>query len=167
MQHTEMTPPDRRHLTNFVRRHLNVRLESEVDDIVQHAIIVIERKKHTWNGTAKFSTWCFGIALNTCINVNRRFGPRLDIVVQIDDLGSDDEFTALTSSYGESTVDIIERRQRMDEIAKWVASLPKCQRDVIELLADGSKQEDIAAKLGVPIGTIKSRISRARESYHA
>jgi RNA polymerase sigma-70 factor (ECF subfamily) len=159
------TLPTRQHLEKFVRKHLYKSLESEIDDAVQMTMIQAHTRMHTFRGESKLSTWVFGIALQVCRNINSKFGPRLDVLVSLDEFADLDETVTMRTDSSVEPDCQLEQKELMTEINKWVKTLPVKHKIVIELLMEGLTYQQVADRLNLPIGTVRSRIHRARETW--
>ena len=142
------------HLLRFVRRYL--RNPEDGEDVVQNTFVEALRCADRFSGLSKPSTWLFGIALNLARNqVRRNCGDMLDVV--------DDDFMEEIVDEHADPARIIEVRQITDKVQILLATLPSKIRTTFEAVLDGeSTYEDAAEELQVPIGTIRSRVSRVR-----
>jgi RNA polymerase sigma-70 factor, ECF subfamily len=141
-----------------------VRDRSEVEDVAQEAFIKAYRAIGGFRGESAFYTWLYRIAVNTAKNYldsQGRRPPSTDMEV---------DGAELIES-GESLRDQAtpERRLLTDEIAETVnraiESLPDDLRTAITLREiEGLSYEEIAQAMDCPIGTVRSRIFRAREA---
>jgi len=141
-----------------------VRDRSEVEDVAQEAFIKAYRAIGGFRGESAFYTWLYRIAVNTAKNYldsQGRRPPSTDMEV---------EGAELIES-GDSLRDQAtpERRLLTDEIAETVnraiESLPEDLRTAITLREiEGLSYEEIAQAMDCPIGTVRSRIFRAREA---
>jgi RNA polymerase sigma-70 factor, ECF subfamily len=141
-----------------------VRDRSEVEDVAQEAFIKAYRAIAGFRGESAFYTWLYRIAVNTAKNYldsQGRRPPSTDMEV---------EGAELIES-GESLRDQAtpERALLTDEIAQTVnraiESLPEDLRTAITLREiEGLSYEEIAQAMDCPIGTVRSRIFRAREA---
>ncbi len=137
---------------------------SEVQDVAQETFIRAYRAIGNFRGDAQFYTWLHRIAVNTAKNhlvAHRRRPPTDDI--EISDAEQFDSGIRLRDS------DTPERelmRQQMEQtVMRAVEALPEELRVAITLReVDGLSYEDIATRMGCPIGTVRSRIFRAREA---
>ena len=137
---------------------------SEVQDVAQETFIRAYRAMGNFRGDAQFYTWLHRIAVNTAKNhlvAHRRRPPTDDI--EISDAEQFDSGIRLRDS------DTPERelmRQQMEQtVMRAVEALPEELRVAITLReVDGLSYEDIATRMGCPIGTVRSRIFRAREA---
>ena len=149
-------------VTKLVARY--VRDSAEVQDVTQEAFIKAYRALANFRGDSAFYTWLYRIAINTAKNYlvsQGRRPPNSDI----------DAETAEVLDGGGSLREIAtpERNMLRDEIAntvqRVVAGLPEDLRTAITLREiDGLSYEDIAQVMDCPIGTVRSRIFRAREA---
>ena len=137
---------------------------SECQDIAQETFIRAYRAIGNFRGDAQFYTWLHRIAVNTAKNhlVARNRRPPTDDV-ELDDAEHFDSGIGLRDN------DTPERelmRQQMEQtVLRAVQALPEELRTAITLReVEGLSYEDIAARMECPIGTVRSRIFRAREA---
>lgn len=141
-----------------------IRDSAEVEDITQEAFIKAYRALANFRGESAFYTWLYRIAINTAKNFlvsQGRRPPNSDIEVEVAEVleGAD--------SLRENATP--ELNLLRDEVAKTVQqaieSLPEDLCTAITLREiDGLSYEDIAQAMDCPIGTVRSRIFRAREA---
>ncbi|MCL4547413.1 MAG: sigma-70 family RNA polymerase sigma factor [Bacteroidetes bacterium] len=124
-----------------------------VDDISQDVFISIYHKLNDFRFESKFTTWLYRITVNKCRDYLRKKRVR-SIFVPIKD--SDTEYG--TGPFSEN-VDVPQLvRSAIDKLPEKL-KVPLVMRDI-----DGLSYKEIADQLGTEVGTIKSRIFRARES---
>jgi len=129
-------------------------------DAVQDSFIKAYRALDNFRG-GSFKSWLMRIITNTCYDVLRaRQRHKTD---SLDDLPVENEYiTALTDPH-ESPQQFVERQELSTLITTAIQDLPEEQRMSIILCdVEGYSYEEIAEITGVAIGTVKSRISRAR-----
>ncbi len=145
-------------LTNFVFYFLKDEEHSE--DIVQETFIRLYEKKHYYKEIAKFSTWIYTIARNLA-NTELRKKSRIKIMY-LSQMSNHKKDYDLKSSDPELNKNI-ENEFLMKEIHAAIDKLPENFKSVI-ILRDiqGLDYEQISNIIGVPLGTVKSRINRAR-----
>src|SRR5687768_538477 len=137
---------------------------SECQDVAQETFIRAYRALPNFRGDAQFYTWLHRIAVNTAKNhlvaQNRR--PPTDDV----DAGEAELFDTGTRLRDTDTPEHELLRQEIERtVMRVVEGLPEELRAAITLReVDGLSYEDIAQKMGCPIGTVRSRIFRAREA---
>ncbi|WP_370659932.1 RNA polymerase sigma factor RpoE [Gilvimarinus algae] len=141
-----------------------VRDQAEVQDVAQDAFIKAYRALGKFRGESAFYTWLYRIAINTAKNhlVSRsRRPPATDVEV--------DEAEFYSGSDLLKDADTPESSLMCDEIQKAVDTairdLPEDLRSAVTLREmEGLSYEDIAAIMDCPVGTVRSRIFRAREA---
>jgi RNA polymerase sigma-70 factor (ECF subfamily) len=142
-----------------------IRDQAEVEDVVQESFIKAYRALHNFRGDSAFYTWLYRIGINTAKNYLVSLGRKPQVMqdVEIDDVENFDEGIEMR------TMDTPETALMTKEIAQTVndtiASLPEELRTAISLRElEGLSYEDIASIMQCPIGTVRSRIFRARET---
>jgi len=151
-------------LVKLVARY--VRDPSEVMDVVQESFLKAYRASPSFRGESAFYTWLYRIAINTAKNylvAQGRRPPDGDI-----DSADVDQIAGETELKDNATP---ERLLLRDEIERTVMSaidqLPEDLRTAITLRElEGLSYEEIAESMDCPIGTVRSRIFRAREAIN-
>ena len=141
-----------------------VRDHAEVQDVAQEAFIKAYRALGNFRGDSAFYTWLYRIAINTAKNhlvARNRRPPSSDVEVE------DAEFYA--GSEALKDIDTPEHSLLRDELQEVVdqaiRDLPEDLRTAVTLREmEGLSYEDIAAIMDCPVGTVRSRIFRAREA---
>jgi len=141
-----------------------VRDSHEVQDVVQEAFIKAYRALGNFRGDSAFYTWIYRIAINTAKNhlVSRgRRPPASDVDV--------DDAEYYSGSDLLKDVDTPENNFFRDELKaavdQSIRDLPEDLRTAVTLREmEGLSYEDIADVMGCPVGTVRSRIFRAREA---
>lgn len=128
-------------------------------DVVQDAFLNAYQSLHSFKGDAEFFTWLYRIAFNTAISLKRKKRPSVSLEAHTGETGIDPTDESEYVKPGTALERTEDERQLNDAIAR----LSPEHRDVL-LMKDieGMKYEDIAEILRVPIGTIRSRLHRAR-----
>jgi len=149
-------------ILNLVMRY--VKDPSEAMDVAQEAFIKAYRAVPNFRGDSAFYTWLYRIAINTAKNhlVAARRRP-LSLEAELPDTDAFEPFAALRD------IDTPERLALTDEIGEAIASavenLPDELRTAILLREiEGMSYEEIAQAMECPVGTVRSRIFRAREA---
>jgi RNA polymerase sigma-70 factor (ECF subfamily) len=142
-----------------------------VEDIAQETFIKAYRALHQFRGDAQFYTWLYRIAVNTA----KKF--LLDLkrdptVSQSALQSSDDDDETFYPGHESTTSETPETELAAKEIAREVnAALEALPNDLKQALTlremDGMSYEDIAEIMKCPMGTVRSRIFRAREAVSA
>lgn len=122
---------------------------SQADDLVQDTLERAWAKRDRWSMGTNLRAWLFTIMHHLFINQIRRERP----------LASYDESVETVAATHEEA-DIVEMR----ELRNAIASLPDDYREVLLLVAvEQLRYEEVAAILKIPLGTVMSRLSRARK----
>jgi RNA polymerase sigma-70 factor (ECF subfamily) len=148
-----------------------VRDTNLVEDIAQETFIRAYRALHQFRGDAQFYTWLYRIAVNTA----KRFLLKLKndpAVFQSSLQGSDEEDETFQRRSEPSTDETPESVLAAKEIGQAVnAALEALSDDLKQALTlremDGLSYEEIADVMNCPLGTVRSRIFRAREAVSA
>ena len=139
-----------------------------VDDIAQETFIRAYRALHQFRGDAQFYTWLYRIAVNTAKKflLDLKRDPLL-----VESAGRQgDEGDETSGRENEPTTDetpesILAAREIAAAVNKALEALPQDLRQAVTLREiEGLSYEDIAQMMGCPIGTVRSRIFRAREA---
>ena len=149
-------------LSKLVSRFL--RNQSDVPDVVQEAFIKAYRALPNFRGESAFYTWLYRIAINTAKNhlvAQSRKNPANSIDVQdAEDYGASEWLKEYASPEREALASELEAT-----IHQAMGDLPSDLREAVTLREiEGLSYEDIAAVMDCPIGTVRSRIFRAREA---
>ena len=126
---------------------------SRADDLVQSCLVRAIAKQHLWQPGTDLRAWLFTILHNQHVNDVRR-GVREGASIPVEEVAS-----ALTvdANAGASL--------QLRDLERALARLPDEQRQVILLVGlEGMRYEEVATILGIPIGTVRSRLSRGRET---
>lgn len=150
----ELFGAHRDRLYRFVLRHIGHATEAE--DLAQQAFVEAARTFEQFRGESQLSTWLYGIAMNLVRNHLSRAPQRLYRFE--DDSALED--TACGQADPEQQCGLT---QLIRMLETELAGLMPEMREVLMLVAlDDMSYEDAAALLSVPIGTVRSRVSRAR-----
>ncbi len=149
-------------LSKLVSRFL--RNQSDVPDVVQEAFIKAYRALPNFRGESAFYTWLYRIAINTAKNhlvSQSRKSPANSIDVQdAEDYGASEWLKEYATPEREALASELEMT-----INQAMGDLPSDLREAITLREiEGLSYEDIAVVMDCPIGTVRSRIFRAREA---
>ena len=126
-------------------------------DIVQEAFVQAFLKLETFKRESAFYTWLYRIAFNMAASHRRRRKPTVSVEQARESSGSEPIDPELGP---EDSVQLDERRE---QVRKAIAGLNEEHRAVLVLREiDGCRYEEIAEILDVPIGTVRSRLHRAR-----
>ena len=126
----------------------------DADDLLQETFIKVYLHLDRYNAAYSFGQWVYTIARNTFIDYVRRRSEELPI---------DERFSAPASSAPNPEESVIHSQQHA-QIERYLSMLPPHYGRLIALrLFDEYSYEEIAEQLSLPLGTVKTRIHRARE----
>jgi RNA polymerase sigma-70 factor (ECF subfamily) len=147
-------------LFSFADRRLCDRELAE--EVVADAFFEVWRGAGAFRGASLVSTWLFGITTFKCREAdrNRRRLKRAYVV-------SAEPALLQAVSDDRDVLDQLEARSDLRWIGRRFAALPEIQREVAELAGQEQSLDEIAGRLGVSSGTVKSRLSRARRTLRA
>jgi RNA polymerase sigma-70 factor, ECF subfamily len=131
----------------------------DAQDVVQDAFLNAYQSLDSFKGDSLFFTWLYRIAVNTAISFKRK----RRAMVRIDSTGSHPVIEPLDTSEVTRPGHAMEQAEQEQKIQQALGRLSPEHRTVLILKdMEGQKYEDMADLLGVPIGTIRSRLHRAR-----
>ena len=133
-------------VVSYLRRYVP---PSDIDDVLQRVFYEVWRVHDRFDPAMPLRAWVLGIARKRAIDQLRK---RRDVVVPIEDMR---EIT------GDDGRELLERFVWADEVRNALLLLPDAQREVLALAYfEGYTQTEIAARLDVPLGTVKTRTAR-------
>lgn len=147
---------------NFCYRMTNNKEDAE--DLAQEVFIKVYRSLRLFKGNSKFSTWIYRIAYNTCIDKHRK--KKMIHIISLSPAGEDNENKDMDLPYqGLSPEERLLRKEQLMNLQLCIEALRPEYKSVI-ILRDiqNHTYEEIAEILNIPLGTVKSHISRARLS---
>jgi RNA polymerase sigma-70 factor (ECF subfamily) len=142
-----------------------IRDATEVEDVTQEAFIKAYRALPTFRGDSAFYTWLYRIGINTAKNYLVAMGRRAPTTTDFDsdeaeNFEDGDQLRDLNTPENE-----LMSRQVAETVNQTLEELPEELRTAITLREiEGLSYEDIASIMNCPIGTVRSRIFRAREA---
>ncbi len=129
----------------------------EAEDVVQDALVRAFLKLDTFQQNSQFFTWLYRIAFNVALSRHRRRRSRISIDQTRDATGTE------PIDNGELPDEPMLRRERVDLVRRALAQLTEQHRAILVLREmEECSYEAIAEILSISIGTVRSRISRAR-----
>ena len=132
-------------------------------DMTQEAFIKAYNSLQSFRGDSKFSVWLYRIVSNVCLDFlrskNRR--PTVSLSVEDDD-GEDTQLDVADDS--QSPELLLDRKLTRESVRRGLDSLPPDYRQILLLREiQGLSYDEISQALGLEVGTVKSRIFRARK----
>jgi RNA polymerase sigma-70 factor (ECF subfamily) len=139
----------------------------QAQDLVQEAFIRVTRHLHRFDTSKKFSTWVYTIASNLSKNElrNRSRSP-LVLFQRLTNNWDDDHSPIQFEDFRMRPDDLYRKRYLKRLVEDTVQELPEHHRLVFQLRElEGKSYEEISEITGVNLGTVKSRLHRARNSF--
>lgn len=132
-------------------------------DMAQEAFIKAFNSIDGFRGDSKFSVWLYRIVSNVCLDFLRRRSKRGAVSLSVeDDEGGDIQLDIPDES--RSPEALLERRMTREAVRRGLDSLPEDYRQILLLREiEGLSYEELAQALQLEVGTVKSRIFRARK----
>jgi RNA polymerase sigma-70 factor, ECF subfamily len=145
-----------------------VRNQEDIEDVVQETFIKAYRAIGNFRGDSAFYTWIYRIAINTANNLLVTQGRRPSTLKESNDGDSETFEDNAALSNIDTPESLYQTKQIGEAVNEAMAALPEELRSAIVMREiDGLSYEEIAAAMDCPIGTVRSRIFRARESIAA
>jgi len=165
---------DRGALNELIRKHQErayqyaFRLTRNPDiaaDVVADAFVRINNALKNFKGNAAFTTWLYRIITNCYLDQRKREKGKGNVSLDSGFQQDDEDITREIEDPGRTPGELVERNQREALLHKALAQLPEFQKSMIVMYhAEQLSYEEISESLDLPIGTVKSRLNRARIS---
>jgi len=153
----------------YARVHQLLKNRQDAEEVTQDAFIRAHRGLENFRGDASFSTWLYQIATNLAHNrywywFRRKRDQSMSLDQPLTDEG-DLTLENVMPCEGESPAEATLTREFVDRVSECMSGLNEKHREVLILRnVKNLSYEDIATQLDISVGTVKSRIARARES---
>ena len=133
-------------------------------DLAQESFLRVYRSLSRFRFDAAFSTWVYRLTVNTCLDFMRQQKNKASLSLDAPlRLAEGEEVPREVADRGPSPVEELERKELRGEILRALEELPEEQRIPIVLKEfQDLSYEEIADLLQIPLGTVRSRISRGR-----
>ena len=142
-------------LFNTLARYLGNR--ADAGDVLQDALVKAFVKLRTFRGASQFYTWLYRIAMNTAISAGRRSRPNIS-VDQLKDQGGGEP----VDPCGGPDEGIV-GQEKIEQVQSALNELPDDSRQILVLREfEECSYQAISEILGLPVGTVRSRLFRAR-----
>ncbi|MEJ5252777.1 MAG: sigma-70 family RNA polymerase sigma factor [Chthonomonadetes bacterium] len=164
---------DREAFDELVRRYerqaynLAYRLTGNYDDasdVVVEAFVRAFQGLHTFRGDANFGTWLHRVVVNTFLDLRKRSKGRQQVVSLEEQMELDgDMLTRQIEDTSPGPQELVEEQEREQVLQRAIDQLSPERRILIVLYHfENLSYEEIAQMLKLPVGTVKSRLNRAR-----
>jgi RNA polymerase sigma-70 factor (ECF subfamily) len=131
--------------------------QSDLEDALQDVFIVVHRKLHTFDRSSSLSTWLFAICLRVAAAHRRRAYTRRESPVAEPELGIDP-----TADPERSAIE----RENQRRLVRLLDKLDLAKRAVFVMFEiEGLSALEISDMIGIPVGTVYSRLSAARAAF--
>ena len=131
----------------------------DLDDVLQEVFVVVHQRLHTFDHSSKVTTWLFGICLRTASDYRRRAWRRRE---QVGDVPVEEPLHTDASTPEDAAV----RRQSQARLDRVLDELDLEKRVVFVMFeVEELSCDEIAAVVGVPVGTVHSRLHGARKQF--
>ena len=154
-----------RELFGYLRRYLGD--DDLADDVFQNTFVQVFLKIQQYEPGRPARPWLYAIATNQAIDALRRRNRRLadrpaDIISAPDEDGEPRPLFELLPAPGDAPPDAADRAEQREQVRAAVAKLPELLRQAVLLVYfQGLKYQDAADVMGIPVGTVKSRLHAA------
>ena len=163
---------DREAFDELVRRYekqaynLAYRLAGNYDDasdVVVEAFVRAFQGLHTFRGDANFGTWLHRVVVNTFLDMRKRSRGRQHVSLEEQLELNGDTLTRQIEDTSPGPQELVEQEEREEVLQRAIAQLSPDRRILIVLYHfENLSYEEIAQMLKLPVGTVKSRLNRAR-----
>lgn len=139
------------------------------EDLAQEAFVKAYRSLHTYDASRKLSSWLFKIAHNTTIDHLRRHAPEtVSLEAPRDEEGRGGLAAVLADGSVEDPAAAAERRDMARSLERAISRLrPEYREAVVLFYVEGATYQEICEVTGLPLGTVKTNLHRARKELAA
>ena len=133
----------------------------DAEEILQLTYLEAMRCKDKFTGNSKPETWLFGIAVNLTRNYFKQHYGRTVLMDEMTDTLTQE----LQHDWDENPATLIENERLLNRTMEAITHLPDETQSILKLIVDEDfSYQATADQIGIPIGTIRSRLSRARQT---
>lgn len=144
-------------LTAYLRRSIGT--NSEIHDLLQDIFIKVYRNLEKFDISKKFSSWIYRIAHNETVNYLKKRNRRMTI--QLEDFMSYGKWKEDGTSEMEEVIIMQEDQERAKELLE---KLPRKYKEIMKAkYIEGKSYQEISKKMGIPVNTVGTLISRAKK----
>jgi RNA polymerase sigma-70 factor (ECF subfamily) len=135
----------------------------DADDVAQETFITVYQKLQGFRGESAFKTWLLSIAWRKALDRRRSVGRWLRLTIHHGAAGDDRELIETMPAAGLSQEEGLAAGELHETLKRLIGTLPRKLRDALLLAGCGDySYEQIGQMLGIPVGTVKWRVSEAR-----
>ncbi|MCB2182217.1 MAG: sigma-70 family RNA polymerase sigma factor [Desulfobulbaceae bacterium] len=138
-----------------------VKSQEEAKDLAQDVFITVYKALPKLREKAKFSSWLYQIAINHCRNRYKKLNRR----GFFSNISLDDDETYMQLQGDEGPEQLLQRKNTVNLVRSTINSMGKTEKEIL-LLRDLQElsYDEISTILDIPLGTVKSKLNRARTS---
>jgi RNA polymerase sigma-70 factor, ECF subfamily len=137
----------------------------DAEETTQEIFVKVHSSIDRFEGRCKFGTWLYAVAVNMCRNRLRQIRRRSSVEVRSLDVPGDGKPLEASTSDAESAPAQMERAEMLKLVERCISELPVEFSSVVVLRdVQGMSYEEVAVALGCSLGTVKSRLARARHA---
>lgn len=149
---------------SFLRKSFHFQ-DCDVDDVVQLSLLKVWKKYDLFQGRSSFSTWFFSIVKHEALN----FIYKKKRLNETELFGEYDFIDDVDRSFTKVSLNFVEKREEMtdcrDRVLRCYEKMTPPHRQIIKLsFEDGLTYKEISKTLGIPVGTVMSRLYLAKKS---
>lgn len=135
----------------------------EAADVVSDAFVRVYNALPNFKGQSAFTTWLYRILTNCFLDIRKKDKAKVMVSLDVQAHSGDQEVGREVEAPGRNPEQESQRSARVRTLERAIAQLPEYQRAMIVMFHSEQKSyEEIAEILDLPIGTVKSRLNRAR-----
>jgi len=134
------------------------------EDVLQEAFLKIFQRINSYDFSTALSTWMYAITRNHMIDMKRK--KRCEILPMEMYTKENEEGRELVYQFEDksiNTMDIVLKKERSNQLLEAVDSLKPSRKKIVLLFLEDKSYEDVSIELGLPLGTIKGTMFRAKE----
>jgi RNA polymerase sigma-70 factor (ECF subfamily) len=138
--------------------------------VFQATFLRVHQKSEQFVDGNAFRPWLYAIATNQAIDARRRNHRHRMVSLdrRTDTQAESGSLAETIASKGQSSVEMMQDAETVAWVLQAVAALPEPLRSTLDLVyRQGMKHREAACRLGIPVGTVKSRINTALHRLHA
>jgi len=153
----EVVKNTKRTVLSAIGKNMAPRFYHAIDDVAQETYIRAYRalEKNSFKGDSSIETWLYTIAKNESIRMNKK-------LLRLEEK-SKKALAAFNEMNRMENEDYSPDSENMEYIHEHISLLPEKYRDILTLSSKGFNINDISQRLGIPLGTVKSRSSRGKK----
>lgn len=135
-------------------------------DACQEVFVLLFRKLDTFRSEARFSTWLYRVTTNACRDYRRKKKHTLSLASRVDE--DQPEWEEVIPSDELSPEDLLASLEQREKVLGGIRRLPERFREIVVLHdIEGYNYTEVSEILGISLGTVKSRLNRARRRLAA